>query len=338
MLRASQYAYDDRVRALAVVITIAACGSSPPPPSPQPVAPPPQPVQPTGPSAAELQAQHDELAEAHRKLEAEQQDALAMTCAEAGPPSHDRCLPSCYPTEPPDARDGKKLAGNVEIEHSVCENPNGDVGAPVVADEFVKALRAIPYRARFPRPHKKGSWQEAIESALEPRLRKGDAMVVIGLARDIVDPLTKEKLHCATVAHYERAIRHPVDRCGGVGDLACEAGGSPTARAINVVHYRLAEAKRLLAANNQADCQKAALEAVAVARGLPRWRQYAKLNVHKWTDNLTYRTRFDGLLDEDSLFAAVAKLGDDAQGVYASCGGGNAVTTPEQEQSFHACW
>jgi hypothetical protein len=336
MLRASQYAYDDRVRALAVVITIAACGSSPPPPSPQPVAPPPQPVQPTGPSAAELQAQHDELAEAHRKLEAEQQDALAVTCAEVGPPSHDRCLPSCYPTEPPDARDGKKLAGNIEIEHSVCENPS--VGAPVIADEFVKALRAVPYRQRFPKPHKQGSWQEALESALAPRLRKGDAMVVIGLARDIVDPLTKEKLHCATVAHYERAIRHPIDRCGGVGDLACEAGGNPTARAINVVHYRLAEAKRLLAANNQADCQKAALEAVAVAHGLPRWRQYAKLNVHKWTDNLTYRTRFDGILDEDALFAVVAQLGDDAQSVYASCGGGNAVTTPEQEQSFHACW
>ncbi|HEX4450597.1 MAG TPA: hypothetical protein VH143_06995 [Kofleriaceae bacterium] len=328
------------MRALAVVITIAACGSSPPPPSPQPAPPP---LQPAGPTAADLQAQHDrehhdELAEAHRKLEAEQQDALAMTCAEVGPPAHDRCLPSCYPTEPPDARDGKKLAGNVEIEHSVCENPNGDVGAPVIADEFVRALRAVPYRQRFPKPHKKGSWQEAIESALVPRLRKGDAMVVIGLRRDITDPLTKATLHCATVAHYERAIRHPVDRCGGVGDLACEAGGNPTARAINVVHYRLAEAKRLLAANNQADCQKAALEAVAVARGLPRWRQYAKLNVHKWTDNLTYRTRFDGILDEDSLFAAVAKLGDDAQGVYASCGGGTAATTAEQEQSFHACW
>ncbi|HEY1552226.1 MAG TPA: hypothetical protein VGG28_30575, partial [Kofleriaceae bacterium] len=237
--------------------------------------------------------------------------------------------------EPPDARDGKKLAGNVEIEHSICETADG---SPAIADEFVRALRAVPYRQRFPKPHKKGSWQEAIESSLAPRLRKGDAMVVIGLARDIVDPLTKEKLHCATVAHYERAIRHPIDRCGSVGDLACEAGGSPTARAINVVHYRLAEAKRLLAANNQADCQKAALEAVAVARGLPRWRQYAKLNVHKWTDNLTYKTRFDGILDEDTLFAATAKLGDDAQSVYASCGGGNAVTTPEQEQSFHACW
>ena len=326
------------MRALAVVMSmaIAACGSRPPPPSPQPVALPPQ--QPAGPSAAELQAQHDELAEAHRKLESEQQDALAMTCGEVGPPSHDRCLPSCYPTEPPDARDGKKLAGNVEIEHSVCENPNTAAGAPIIADEFVKALRAVPYRQRFPKPHKKGSWQEAIETALAPTLKKGDAMVVIGLARDITDPLTKEKLHCANVAHYERAIRHPVDRCGGVGDLACEAGGNPTARAINVVHYRLAEAKRLLAANNQVDCQKAALEAVAVARGLPRWRQYVKLNVHKWTDNLTYRTRFDGILDEDALFAVVAQLGDDAQGVYASCGGGNAVTTPEQEQSFHACW
>jgi hypothetical protein len=322
---------------LAVMVSLAACGSSPPPPAPQPV---PAPPQPSGPSAAELQAQHDreqhdQLADAHRKLEAEQQDALALTCAEVGPPSHDRCLPSCYPTEAADPRDGKKLAGNIELEHVVCDNADG---APIVADEFVKALRAIPHRGRFPKPHKPGTWQEAIETALAPSVKTGDAMVVLGLRRDVTDPLTKQTLHCATVVHYQRAVRRPVDRCGGVGDLACEAGGNGAARAINVVHYRLAEAKRLLAANNQADCQKAALEAVAVSRGLPRWRQYAKLNVHKWTDNLSYKTRFDGILDEDALFALVQKLGDAAQSVYASCGGGTPATTPEQEQSFHACW
>ena len=315
---------------------LAACGSSAPPP-----APPPAPVAATGPSAAELAAEHDraeheQLAEAHHKLEAEQQDALATTCAEVGPPSHDRCLPSCYPTEPADPRATRKLAGAVEIEHLICENADGAI---VDADELARSpLRARAFPRRFPSAHRKGSWQQTIEAALHDKLPRGDVVVVAGTKRDVTNPLTHEALHCVTVAHYSKSVHHPIDRCGGVGEVTCEAEGNAAARAINVVHYRLDEAKRLQAARNTADCQQAALEAIAVSRGLPRWRQYAKLNVNRWTDHLVYRTRFDGSLDEDSLFAVVAKLGGDAETIYAGCGGGTATTTAEQEQSFHACW
>jgi hypothetical protein len=287
-----------------------------------------------------LQAQHDreqheQLAVAHHKLEAEQQDALAATCAEVGPPSHDRCLPSCYTTEPADPRAARKLAGAVEIEHYVCKTADGTF---VDADDLQKQLGARAFRKRFPRAHKKGSWQEELETALAAKLPHGDAVIVIGERRDITHPVTHEQLVCVKVARYARSARHPIDRCGGIGDVTCEAAGNPTARAINVAHYRLAEARWLQKAANTADCQHAALEAIAVARGLPRWRQYAKLNVNRWTENLLYRTRFDGTLDEDTLFAAIAKLGGDAETVYASCGGGTATTTAEQEQSFHACW
>ncbi|HEY1812590.1 MAG TPA: hypothetical protein VGG74_09615 [Kofleriaceae bacterium] len=320
-----------------LAIALAACGSSPPPARPPPPAAPP----PSGPSQAELAAEQDaqhraELTEAHHRLEAEQQDALAKTCAEVGPPSHDRCLPSCYATEPADPRATKKLAGAVEVEHLACEAPDGSI---VTADELAKSpLHVRPFRRRFPREHKKGTWQQDYEVALNQKLPRGDVVVVTGARRDLTNPLTHEVLHCAPAARYARSVRHPIDRCGSVGDMTCEAAGNAAARAINVAHYRVQEAKRLEAAGNTNDCQQAALEAVAVARGLPRWRQYQKLNVQHWTDHLIYRTRFDGTLDEDALFAAIAKLGSDAESLYASCGGGTAATAVEQEQSFHACW
>ena len=106
-----------------------------------------------------------------------------------------------------------------------------------------------------------------------------------------------------------------------------------------MVHYRLAEARRLKAARKTADCQQAALEAIAVSRGMPRWRQYMTLNVGNWDDQAMYRTRFDGFLDEEMLFAAVASLGTEAEQVYRACGGPDRPqTTAEQQQSFHTCW
>jgi hypothetical protein len=319
-----------------VLVALAACGGSPPAQNAAPATS----TTPTGPSAAELQAQHDreqktQLEDAHHKLEAEQQDALAVTCDQVGTPSHDRCLPSCYPTEGPDSRATRKLSGATEIEHFVCETADGEI---VGADELAKGLHARAYRQRFPRLHKKGTWQEAIETALKERLPPGDVAIVTGQRRDVVHPLTHEKMTCTIVARYARKAKHPIDRCGSVGDVTCEADGNPTARAINVAHYRLQEAKRLQTMNNLSDCQQAALEAIAVSRGLPRWRQYEKLNVQKWPENLRYRTRFDGTLDEDMLFATIAKLGEQAQELFASCGGGVATTSAEQEQSFHACW
>jgi len=320
-------------------VALAACGSSAAPATK--TAPAAQPQAPAhDDSAAREQAHHDQLAAAHRRLEEEQQTALAATCPKDDKDKHDRCLPSCYPTEPADARAGKKLAGAVEIAHLVCDAD----GAYVLADELDAArLGARQVRGRLPTPHRKGAWQADVEAALVeaqlPKPAHGDVIVVTGVWRSLEHPLTKERLRCVTAAYTHRALRKPLDGCGGDGSLACEATGNPTARAINVVHYRLAEARRLQAAGKSDDCQQAALEAVAVARGLPRWRQYVKLNIGKWVDHPGYRTRFDGILDEDALFAKVASLGSEAEGVYAACGGpGGAPTTAPQEQSFHTCW
>jgi hypothetical protein len=163
-----------------------------------------------------------------------------------------------------------------------------------------------------------------------------DPIAITGTWRPQVNPLTKERLRCVSASRFVKRVANPLGACGGLG--TCEASGSASARAINVVHYRLAEAQRLQAAGKQDDCQQAALEAVAVARGLPRWRQYMSLNAGKWKEGQAYRTRFDGVLDEETLFARTAALGTEAEAVYKACGGGAPATAVEQEQSFHTCW
>jgi hypothetical protein len=317
-------------------VVLAACGSSAAPPQkPAPVAAPPSP--PPAAAMVDDQAKRDEIVAAHRKIEEEQQEALAAMCDDKDSrDKHQRCFPSCYATETPDPRAGKKMLGAVEIRHLACEKPSGGYA---LADELDVKLAVRPVRGRFPTPHKQGTWQADVEAALgEPKLPKGDVVVVTGKWRDVAHPLTKEKLRCVAVSRYTR-LHRPLDGCGGDGSATCEATGNPATRAINVVHYRLAEARVLQAAGKTDDCQQAALEAVAVARGLPRWRQYAKLNVKQWVAHAAYRTRFDGTFDEDALVAAAIGLGTEAEGVYVECGGPRgAPTTAAQEQSFHTCW
>lgn len=275
---------------------------------------------------------HEAIVASHRKIESEQQDALALACTEDAP--HDkRCKPSCYEPAPADPRAGKKLSGAVEIQGLACKL--GD--SFIVVDALDPKLIARRAGGRFPKPHKTG-WQAPIEQApLVPKLAHGDALIVTGTKlRELTDPVTHETRTCVAVSHFTH-VRKPLDKCGG-DNYGCEATGNNAAHGIDVVHFRLAEARALQTENKPEACQAAALEAIAVSRGLPRWRQYAKLNTRTWHDVAAYRTRFDGILDEDSLFATAASLGSDAEAVYLACGGTSAKTVAEDEQSFHGCW
>ena len=326
-----------------LLFAVAACGSSPAPATTQTTQTVSTADQTQQREREQERVRREHLVAEHRKIEEQQQDALGATCTEGKPgeptSAHERCLPSCYTTEPPDPRAGKKLTGRVAIPHLVCEAADGGSGY-VFADEIEAAkLAPHPVRGRPPAAHKKGTWQASIETALAeapPKLSKGDAIVVTGAWRSVAHPLTKQRLRCVEVAYIVKAMHHALDGCGGDGSLGCEAIGDAAARGINVVHYRLAEARRLQAAGKTAECQQAALEAVAVARGMPRWRQYAKLNVDTWTERAKYRTRFDGLLDEDALFALATSLGDEAK---QACGAPiETPTSVTDEQSFHMCW
>lgn len=327
--------------ALAALAGALACGGSTPPATPARVAVTAAvDAAPAAPDADPEQVRHDEIAEAHRVLEAQQSEALAQSCERQPPPEpHPRCLPSCYPTEPVDARAAGKLSGAVEIPTLVCKRAGDD--ALVIAAELDVAKRGVrKVRGRFPKSHKRGSWQADVEAAMaaaDPKLPGGDVFRVADKWRARKLPLTGERVKCVTVSHYTRRPR--LDACGAGAGITCEATGSAVARGINVVHYRLAEARALHAAGKADDCQTAALEAIAVARGMPRWRQYMKLNVATWKDLAGFRTRFDGVLDEDTVFATVANLGAAAESLYAECGGAvGAPTTVDNEQSFHTCW
>jgi len=285
-----------------------------------------------------------ELAAAHRELLDEQQTALAATCDKtAAQTPAERCEPSCYRAEAPDPRAGAKF-GRADIVHLVCRPATSDESGPLVfADEVGGAKIVVrAARGRAPKPHKKGTWEAelatAVAAALQPEVARGEVIRVTSAWKTMSHPLTKERLRCVTVSH-RTVMRRALDACGGRGGVACEAGGNAAAHGINVVHYRLAEARQLQAAGKVAECQRASLEAIAVARGMPRWRQYATLNVNQWKAYPRYRTRFDGLLDEEALFAAVTALGSEAQTLHAACGGAdNPKTTATQEQSFHTCW
>ncbi|HEY5927133.1 MAG TPA: hypothetical protein VIV11_35840 [Kofleriaceae bacterium] len=285
------------------------------------------------------------LAARHRVGELEQQNALATSCSEPKPwNKHERCLPSCYPTEAADPRADQKLKGPTAFEHVVCRR--GEDSPLFVVDALDGKLAVRAARGRFPREARKGSWQAEVSTwfrdAQRVKLPKTDVVTVAGTWRARSHPLSQEKLRCVTVTHFTKSPRgKKLDECGAIAGagVTCEAVGNGAARGINVVHYRLAEAKRLEAAGKQDGCQQAALEAIAVARGLPRWRQYKKLNVDEWNEKLVYKTRFDGVLDEDALFEVAAALGGDAESVYAACGGAGTPTTKvEDEQSFHTCW
>jgi len=291
-------------------------------------------------------ARRQELTRAHHKLESEQQDHLAATCTDAKKWAPQHCKPTCYPPEAEDLRANTPLAGKVEVHHHVCQRVlENDQGGPwfILAELDGKKLPARPHRGRTPKAHKKGTWQEAITTTLANgragKAPRGETFSVLdGALRSLKHPVTHEQLRCTTVAQYTTMPKSKLDVCGMSGKGTCEAAGNAAARGINLARYRLAEAAQLDAAKKDEPCRAAATEALATARGLPRWRQYAKLNVGEWTEGLAYKTRWDGVLDEDTLFALAPTLAAEAEALLSKCGlVGRPPTTPAQEHGFHSC-
>jgi hypothetical protein len=119
----------------------------------------------------------------------------------------------------------------------------------------------------------------------------------------------------------------------GMPNLLCEPLGSKTARAINIVHFRVEEAKTAQSAGKKVVCQDAARAAVATASGLNKFRDQQKAQ-HNWGTKYPYKTRYDGTLDEQALFAKVDEYKKAAEGLFKSCGGTRLAATPEEEMAF----
>jgi len=113
-----------------------------------------------------------QIVAAHRKLEEQEQTALAAACTDPDvKANHQRCEPSCYAAAPADPRAGKVVRGSVEIQHLVCQHvDDGQPTGPfLVMDELEPKLQIR--RAAAARPHKKGSWQADVEADLAAGVR-----------------------------------------------------------------------------------------------------------------------------------------------------------------------
>jgi hypothetical protein len=116
--------------------------------------------------------------------------------------------------------------------------------------------------------------------------------------------------------------------------FACEPGGSNVVVGVNLIHFRI-EAAKTAQASDKARCQREARSAVAIARGVVRFRNEAK-TAKTWAIGLTYRTRYDGDLDEQKLFELAAANGDAADKLFKACGGTSLAISRDEEMQFKA--
>ena len=116
------------------------------------------------------------------------------------------------------------------------------------------------------------------------------------------------------------------NECGTHGaQTVCEASGSRAAKAINFVHYRLDEAKKWEAKEPEA-CQISSFFAAATARGLVKFRDH-RVSKNQWTSGLTYKTRYDGEIDEKTLLSKVQDYEKEAVALHKKCGGASPLVT-----------
>jgi hypothetical protein len=246
-------------------------------------------------------------------------------------PKDARCKPSCYEPEAESPDSGKEVKACAHWTKGFCETatlsgwsePELNQGASFVG---------IVSDCKFPKANA-GKWAKLSKQAaavLEPK--KGDvAFIPASSTWDDADSSDGSKLRCLDLHWYEKESSVTMTKCGHPDQaVVCEVSGSKSVRAINMIHYRLDEAKKLKDTDKDG-CQAAALQAIAFSRGLPKFKKNLG---DDWAGGLTYRTRYDGTLKEKALFAQVKKLGDDATKVYKACGGGTPKTTDEDEMAF----
>jgi hypothetical protein len=99
-----------------------------------------------------------------------------------------------------------------------------------------------------------------------------------------------------------------------------EICGSKTAKAINMIHFRIETARSAQKANDLKACVKASHSAMAIAGGLKWFRKYQQQRGW-WTANLTYQTRWDGDLSEKAVFAKAREYVKEAKDLFTACGG-----------------
>lgn len=133
--------------------------------------------------------------------------------------------------------------------------------------------------------------------------------------------------------HSEKPASKDGPPCGKADDnLVCEASGSNTALALNIIHFRLDEARKAQKAGKKDVCRDASQVAAATSQGVTKYRTAQKVK-KEWSDGLVYQTRA-GTLPEAKAFEFVDKSLKEATKLFKACGGKELKTDEVQEREF----
>ena len=119
---------------------------------------------------------------------------------------------------------------------------------------------------------------------------------------------------------FDQVVDYELTKCR-VRDrkIVCEASGSKSAKAINMMHWHMALARDALTRRKFEVCGEWASFVFGWNRGLLKFRETQK-SEKKWIDGFTYKTRWDGNLSEEALFAKAALFADEAKDLAYQCG------------------
>ncbi len=241
-----------------------------------------------------------------------------------------KCAPSCYSIEPAAPAAGKEVKACMHQTKGFCQDATTAGWGPANLNAGVTFVEIVD-SCKFPAP-KSGKWATLSKNAVGQygSVKPGDVVFIPSSEEWYTAESDNATSRCVDLHWYEKEASVTLNVCGGTGStFVCERSGSRAALGFNMLHARLDEAKRLKAAEDVAGCKIAARQAIAFSRGLPRFKKNLGGD---WAQGLTYKTRADGTLKEKELFAKAAKLGAEAESVFASCGGEKKVATDEKEE------
>jgi hypothetical protein len=248
-----------------------------------------------------------------------------------------QCKPSCYKKEsakPFDVKDLKKVCGWIDYGFESRQLKNGAwtplqwLGESVAQPEVIKPCK-LPADTG-------GKWAPFVNQAkhsMNPD-DKSTRFVVQGdwtYSRDDTGTPTRR----VSFRVYAPDYNMRPNECGGFDKVVCEASGSKTALAINYIHARVDEGKKLAADGNNKMCMVATFTAVATARGIKKFRD-AKIKSKGWSTGLTYQTRQDGSIAEKELFAKIDQIEHEAEELHHKCGGASPLVTEVPHKTGHS--
>lgn len=244
-----------------------------------------------------------------------------------------QCKPSCYENEHAakwDASDYKHVCGYKEWNFQSVK-PRGSGWTPL-ASSGIPSANPTKTPCKPPK-NSGGKWKgviKQVKSAFGPigRDLKNLHYVVQGNWKHDRDG-NLDPRKSVTVRIYASNWELKPNECGSHGtETVCEASGSQGARAFNYMRFRLDEAKKHQKSDKEA-CLISSFAAVATARGVKKFRA-GRIKKKTWSPGLTYKTRFDGELGEEELFAKVDEVEKEALALHVKCGGESPlITAPE---------